>query len=293
MPGVWICRFDLSESEASSQEKKRALRFLPLSLRPLHFEVFYCLEGRLELEYKKGGLCEMQGPGILLLSDCSSLRRCRCSEELKGLLIAVDAKAARESLFTVCSVLGMKLDTGIVRKRMKELDGSIILSSMPWVEALFDAMKSLDEKTQNRYCVFKAVELLYLLCAEGFSVTKKEPRGSGCASSLMLEIREYMLTHLSEKITIERLSRQFSISPTSLKEGFRLSFGLPVHRWLIEQRLSRARELLCTTRLSVWEVAQSVGYEGMSQFNAAFKRKFGLTPGQQRKMSKTATSRLF
>ena len=39
--------------------------------------------------------------------------------------------------------------------------------------------------------------------------------------------------------------------------------------------------------------AQAVGYEGMSQFNAVFKREYGMTPGQYRKMSETATLRPF
>ena len=65
---------------------------------------------------------------------------------------------------------------------------------------------------------------------------------------------------------------------------------LPDH---IQQRLRRAQELICTTRMPIQQIAQAVGYEGMSQFNAAFKREYGMTPGQYRKMSETATLRPF
>ena len=54
-----------------------------------------------------------------------------------------------------------------------------------------------------------------------------------------------------------------------------------------------ARELLSTTRMPIQQVALAVGYEGMSQFNAVFKRYYGMTPGQLRKMSETATPRPF
>ena len=63
--------------------------------------------------------------------------------------------------------------------------------------------------------------------------------------------------------------------------------------FLVQQRLRRAQELICTTRMPIQQIAQAVGYEGMSQFNAAFKREYGMTPGQYRKMSETATPRRF
>ena len=72
-----------------------------------------------------------------------------------------------------------------------------------------------------------------------------------------------------------------------------MPYGVPVHRFLIQQRLQRARELIRTTRMPIQQIAQSVGYEGMSQFSAAFKQAYGTTPGRYRKMSETAIRRPF
>ena len=62
----------------------------------------------------------VEAPGIFLLSDSSALRSCQCSGNLGGVLIAVDAKAAKESLVTVCSTLGMQAGH---RDRQGEDDG--------------------------------------------------------------------------------------------------------------------------------------------------------------------------
>ena len=97
-----------------------------------------------------------------------------------------------------------------------------------------------------------------------------------------------METHLSEKMTLSELSRKFFISPTSLKNGFRRMYGATPHRWLIEQRMKRALALLQSTDMTILEIARSVGYEGVSQFNIAFKQCYGITPGQFTKMSKTS-----
>ena len=94
-----------------------------------------------------------------------------------------------------------------------------------------------------------------------------------------------MEAHLDEKMTIASLSRQFQISPTALKIGFRSVYGQPIHAWLLGRRIQRAADLLQFSRLSILNIAQSVGYEGISQFNLVFKRHYGITPSQYRKMS--------
>ena len=78
-----------------------------------------------------------------------------------------------------------------------------------------------------------------------------------------------------------------------IKRRLSRAYGVPVHRFLIQQRLQRARELIRTTRMPIQQIAQSVGYEGMSQFSAAFKQAYGTTPGRYRKMSETAIRRPF
>ena len=235
----------------------------------------------------------VEAPGIFLLSDSSALRSCQCSGNLGGVLIAVDAKAAKESLVTVCSTLGMRLDTRIVKEKMTARNGCMALCGTPWTQSFFETVRYLSEQEQERYCVFKSVELLYLLCTE-VSESDESFSGSGCpVSHSLLEVKAYIQTHLSDKLTIAFLCKQFSLSPTFLKEGFRRAYGMPIHSFLVQQRLRRAQELICTTRMPIQQIAQAVGYEGMSQFNAAFKREYGMTPGQYRKMSETASFRPF
>ena len=115
MPGVQICRFSLPEQEP--------LRPIPVCGAPLQFEVLFCLAGRLTVRTLQGASCMVEAPGIFLLSDSSALRSCQRSGNLGGVLIAVDAKAAKESLVTVCSTLGTRLDTRIGKEKMTPRNG--------------------------------------------------------------------------------------------------------------------------------------------------------------------------
>ena len=287
MPGVQTCRFVLPEPGQAPVQP------IPVCGVPLQFEVLFCLTGRLAVQPLQGDPYTVEAPGLFLLSDSSGLRACQYSGALGGILVAVDAKAAKESLMSVCATLGMELDTRFVKEKMTVRKGCMALHGTPWTQAVFETMRCLPAEAQERYCVFKSVELLYLLCTETPAADGIAPGPNGPVSHSLSEVRTYLQAHLSEKLTIQLLSKQFSVSPTCLKEGFRRAYGVPIHTYLVQQRLQRARQLISTTRTPIQQVAQAVGYEGMSQFNAAFKRHYGMTPGQYRKMSETATPRPF
>ena len=284
MPGARACLFSLREKTFP----------LPLRLESLHFEVLFCLAGGITLTRRDGTVLRLGTRQVLLLTDISDLSDARVETGLKGVLVAVDARGARESLKTICSLLGgLNLNTDQVRRWMVSRGGCAVEGPSPWSQAAFADLDRLPRSERARWCVWKSVELLYLLCTE-VSESNGSLSGSGCpVSHSLLEVKAYIQTHLSDKLTIAFLCKQFSLSPTFLKEGFRRTYGMPIHSFLVQQRLRRAQELICTTRMPIQQIAQAVGYEGMSQFNAAFKREYGMTPGQYRKMSETATLRLF
>ncbi|MDY3014640.1 MAG: AraC family transcriptional regulator [Evtepia sp.] len=285
--GVRTCRFVLPGPGQAS------FRQAPVRGKPVRFQVFFCQTGRLSLQPLEGTPYGAEAPGLFLLSGSPAPVSCRWDGELGGILVEIDADAARESLLTVSSALGMALDIGLVKERMAGRNGCVVLHGIPWAQSVFETLRCLPEEEQARYCVFKSVELLYLLCADTPALDGMPSSPDHPVSQRFLDVRAYIQAHLSEKLTIASLCREFSLSPTVLKEGFRRAYGVPVHSFLIQQRLQRARELICTTRMPIQQIAQSVGYEGMSQFNTAFKRQYGIPPGQYRKMSETVTGRPF
>ncbi len=286
MPGVRICRFELGGGAAEEMQA------IPIVGAPFVFETLFCQSGCAIAELKHGRSSRTEAESIFLLSDVSGIRSFKISGDLSGILVSVDAGAARESFFSACSAMGLTLDTSRVKRRMDAQSGCFVMAGTPWTHAAFRCLGALPDDARGRYCVFKAVELLYLLCAGDQEEDPALP-AEGYVSQSILDVGQYMEAHLSEKITISALSRRFSLSPTSLKADFRRTYGQPIHNWLIGRRMRRAGELIRSTELSNQEIAQAVGYEGVSQFNAAFKRHYGITPGRFRKMSKAAISCLF
>ena len=275
MPGARACLFSLEEGPFP----------LPLRLEPLHFEALFCLAGAVTLTRRDGSILTAGTRQVLLLTDLSDVAGASADAPLEGILIAVDARGARESLQTICDLLGgLTLDTGLVRRWMASRGGCAVEGPTDWSRAAFANLDCLPQSERARWCVWKSVELLYLLC---------NPKGQEDSAPALeretvrrlAEICRYMEEHLDESLTISALSRRACLSTTTFKEGFRRLYGLPVHTWLRQRRMERAAELLRDSSLSVLGVAQSVGYGSASQFSAAFRRQYGMTPAMYRKMS--------
>ncbi len=273
MPGARACLFSLEEGTFP----------LPLQLDPLHFETLFCLRGAVTLTRRDGSSLTAGARQVLSLTDLSNLTGASVDAPIEGVLVAVDARGARESLETICNLLGgLILDTSRVRRWMTSRGGCAVEGPTHWSRAAFADLDHLPHSEQARWCVWKSVELLYLLC---------NPKGQeNVAPALeretarrLADIRRYMEEHLDEPLTISTLSRRACLSATTFKESFRRLYGLPVHAWLRQQRMERAAELLRSSSLSVLGVAQSVGFSSASQFTAAFRRQYGVTPAQYRK----------
>lgn len=83
--------------------------------------------------------------------------------------------------------------------------------------------------------------------------------------------------------TVEELAAETGVSRSVLAERFSRFLGEPPLSYLARWRLQLAARMLQTTREPVIQVASEVGYDSEAAFNRAFKREFGVPPGQFRR----------
>ncbi len=80
------------------------------------------------------------------------------------------------------------------------------------------------------------------------------------------------------------LSKVTGLSPHHFGDAFKAATGKSPHRYVIERRLSRARELLRETDRSISDIAYAVGFSSQSHFTANFRRVVGFTPNRFRRL---------
>ena len=96
-------------------------------------------------------------------------------------------------------------------------------------------------------------------------------------------IHEYLLEHLADRVTIEDLSKQFLMNPTTLKRKFKAVYGMSIAAHMKQHRMEHAAKLLLETNDSIAQIAFAVGYESQSRFTNTFKEAYGMLPSMYRK----------
>ena len=95
--------------------------------------------------------------------------------------------------------------------------------------------------------------------------------------------RDFLRNEMAAPPSMRDLARRAGINEKKLSSGFRATFGMTPHDWLIDLRMRTSWNLLQETRCQVAEAGFAVGYRFPGNFSAAFTRFFGVTPKQARR----------
>ena len=92
--------------------------------------------------------------------------------------------------------------------------------------------------------------------------------------------KDWIMDHIHENVTIERIAKEVYLNPTYFCELFKLQCGETVLDYITKARVKKAKELLLQTDLKIYEVAQKVGYSDTKYFSKLFKRYDGSLPSK-------------
>ncbi len=96
----------------------------------------------------------------------------------------------------------------------------------------------------------------------------------------LYEAREILTKNMETPPSIAELSRMIGLNDFKLKKSFKELFGFPVYKYLQNERLIKAHDLLSSKEVTIQEAAWSVGYESLSSFSNAFIKKYGFRPSE-------------
>ena len=111
------------------------------------------------------------------------------------------------------------------------------------------------------------------------SQTRVKAVQSGLARWQLRRAIEYMEANLLQDIRLTELARVVGLSPSHFARAFKVSIGLTPHRWLVEQRIQRAKRLMTKNGKPISVAADLAGFASQSHFTKAFRRVTGTTPG--------------
>ena len=90
--------------------------------------------------------------------------------------------------------------------------------------------------------------------------------------------RNYITTHLHEKITVTDLAEREGISSAYLSELFRKYAHTTIIDYIMKEKINAAKNLLLYSEMELSEIAGYLGFSSQSHFGDKFRKSTGLTP---------------
>lgn len=257
---------------------------------PQTLHLVYCRAGRFVLNDGRDSYCCLEAGDHALYPCAEEITLMILNKSLSAAILSYDiASLEKHSANILCgeALLASLKKTYLDAERAVRVFKHSLRS-----DALFSAFYSDESRFALEYRRLRALELM-LYIAEGESITANENAESYRSEQLeaVHMIHDQLLIHLDRRITIDELSRQYHINPTTLKSSFKAVYGNSIAAHVKEHRMERAEELLRVTDMSISEIAREVGYDSQGKFTVAFKSYYGTLPKDRRKLTKTVEKR--
>ena len=268
-PGVWLFYLPEAAVAAAAKEADGALR------------VYACRRGALTFCPETGDAQSIRAGELAVWKEQSFLDGTITPDEsYSGWMLRVDLKKLTE--LPPQSLCG----ADITGERLYDLyctqQAPTIVQPEAELHAVLDMFYGRPASAALAWQRLGAQALLLHLGQTAAAETQAEAYSSEQVR-VVHDVHAYLTQNLDTRVTIEELSRQYLMNPTTLKAVFKSVYGASLAAHMKEHRMGKAAQLLRETDDSVAEIARAVGYESQSKFTAAFKEYFGLLPKEYRR----------
>lgn len=272
-PGIQLCYVTISTGSFSARHK-------PI---PHVIQINYCKAGQLMWDMKNGARIYLN-PGDFSLHPmkaCTDSVLTFSNNTYQGLTIYIDLLEASGNPPEVLN--GQTIFETVLPERLCPDNKPAFLAGNEQSERIFSGFYNQPKALALPYQKIKVLELLLYLSKMEFTPQTKLDEYQFELTESVRNIHDQLLRHMDQRITIEELSRQYLINPTTLKNAFKSVYGTSIGAHMKEHRMRQAARMLIESNMKIAEIALAVGYDSQSKFATAFKAYFKVLPREYRK----------
>ena len=148
-------------------------------------------------------------------------------------------------------------------------------------EIINDYLKLHFSLANSRTTLEKEVVILEMLAklVNRHSQEKEIFANFGREHRAVRKIRNYIIDHYDQQISLKTLSKLVNLSQFHLNRVFSKEIGMPPHKFQTQVRIAKAKELI-KQGFSLSDVAIITGFADQSHFNRHFKKLMKVTPSE-------------
>ena len=234
-----------------------------------HAELFFCLDGRGELQIASERIPLAEGDFFLINPGVEHTEHSNERDRLSYIVIGVSGVR-----FLSDSQTGVLPRYRLLKARNNTHEFA------PYFQ---DVLREISRQREGYLSI--CLSILNILFAKASRSTQVEIADNAFVPSTLdcSEIKQLIDEHFAKPITLEWLAAQAHISKYHLSHSFRRQYAISPIQYLTKRRLEEARHLLSHTMHSLSEIGSMTGFSSASYFSQAFKRHTGLSPSAYRK----------
>lgn len=209
-------------------------------------------------------------PGEVMLFPANQLVWQSWDDDVQVFVVALDdslLSTATQALFEERVVLEFSPETAVKDPILTTLGGLIQLETIAessggrlYVESLGSALAA------------------HLVQHYGDTTPQGGRPGERLAPAQLRRVIEHINANLYAELSLQELATVANISPYHFAHGFKQTVGIPPHRFVVERRIERAKQLLLDTQQAIADIALEAGFSSQSHMTTVFRRVLGVTP---------------
>ncbi len=155
-------------------------------------------------------------------------------------------------------------------------------------EDIINLYQQIMERIESEKIGYKGIiaALTYQIIALIHTVERAKKFYSKEAESLVNKAKIFMTDRIDRKINFEELASELGVGYSWFRRMFRHYTSLAPAQYFLQLKLTKAKDLLVSTTLSVKEIAIMTGFESQFYFSKFFKQRIGMSPLKLREYSR-------
>ena len=208
-------------------------------------------------------------------------------QTIMGIVRKGDTCALQEWLRSAPAVRGGIVATDQLRQIKNTFIISVTLASRAAiqgglsVEEAFSLSDAYIQKCELMNSPIQITNLQYHMIRE-LTQRVERIRNGKQPSKLVTDVANYIRSHLSEPITVERIAKELYLSRPYLSRKFIAETGESLTDHILKEKVNEAKRLLRYSDRSLTAIGNFLGFSSQGHFSRVFKRYTGLTPGEYR-----------
>ncbi|WP_299096711.1 AraC family transcriptional regulator [uncultured Winogradskyella sp.] len=150
----------------------------------------------------------------------------------------------------------------------------------PQMQSIVDGLFNIQYQGKTKMMFFRSQITALLSHFFGELASLKTEKLNTSEREKLNQARDILLNNLDNPPSLNEISKRIGLNTFKLKKEFKALFGVPVFKYLQNQRLTIAHKMIRNQDATVQEAAWHVGYDSLSSFSNAFEKKFGYRPSQ-------------